>query len=458
MAENPPESRTARRPESSGPAADFSPRLLSLVTSPVPPRPRFVLQTLLCLLALTLAWAFVGRLDVVARAQGKLIPQARLQVVQPLEGGRVAKILVHEGERVRKGQLLLTMDDRLAEADLRKLTQELATSRLQARRVEAELAGAPLQQRPEDDAAAFAKVRAQHAANRAALDSRQRELQAVLQRTEQELSAARQTREKLAQTLPFLREAEQAFAALTGNGHVDRVSLMERKQARIEAEHELQAQRHRVEALQSRIAETRVRIEVLQGEYRKALVDAAVDLQDRIAVLGEEVEKQAYRNALTLLKAPEDGFVKDLATHTIGSVVPAGTVLLSIVPADQPLNAEVLIENKDVGFVAGGQPARIKLASYEFQRYGMIDAQVEWVGADATESGEEAGAGLLSHRYSGYRALLRLERQHLDYDGRQFDLRPGMQLSAEIKLGTRSVLEYLISPIRKGLGEAAREL
>ena len=167
------------------------------------------------------------------------------------------------------------------------------------------------------------------------------------------------------------------------------------------------------------------------------------------------------------LRAPQAGVIKDLATTTVGAVVQPGTVLMTLVPKDEPLFADVAIKNDDVGFVEVGQKAQIKLAAYPFQKYGMLTGTVTRVSADATESGktnvsqhingntdEEASAASIST----YKARIRLDNQTLTApQGNRLQIAPGMQIVAEINQGKRTVLEYLFSPVQKVLSESGRE-
>ncbi len=146
--------------------------------------------------------------------------------------------------------------------------------------------------------------------------------------------------------------------------------------------------------------------------------------------------------------------VKDLATHTPGAVLSPGTVLLTLVPDGEALVAEVWLANRDAGFVAGGQSAKLKLASFPFQRYGMLDARVARVSADSTERGGDGAKGAAVY---AYRAQLEPLTQELRLGEARHALLPGMQLTAEIKLAERTVLEYLLSPVQKIAAEAGRE-
>ena len=154
----------------------------------------------------------------------------------------------------------------------------------------------------------------------------------------------------------------------------------------------------------------------------------------------------------------------NLATHTIGTVISPGTILMSLVPKDEILRAEVWVSNEDVGFIHTGQPSKVKLASYQFQKYGMVDGQVIHLSADSSDNSQQgAGSSAPPSAKSpngqpfAYRALIDLKAQALIADGIRHALSPGMQVTAEIHLGTRTILEYLLSPVMGAFQEAGRE-
>jgi HlyD family secretion protein len=454
--------RALRLPVHEAPSeAHFDPQLLDIVQEPPPPLPGRVLRTVALLFLVILAWAALGRLDIVARADGKLVPQTRLKVVQPFEGGRVAKILVADGDQVRAGALLLLMDRQLSQADWRKLQAELNSDNLQLRRIEAELAGAPFERLESDATTDYTQVAEQYRAHRNAYRHALAEQRAALERAQRDREAAGEIEQKLKETLRIYRENEQVFATLGEKGYSSRLQMLEHQRERIEVEQDLRAQRYTIESLDATVRATRERLRSIESAYRQQLLDERHTLSRELAQLEEELRKQDYRNGLLELKAPQDGVVMDLATHTEGTVVPAGTVLLRLVPVDEPLKAEVYMGNSDVGFVHAGQTARIKLASYEFQKYGTINAEVERVSADAIDNADTGSDSGDEQRPPGsslsYRTVLALETQHLARNGKRFDLRPGMHVTAEIKLGERSVLEYLFSPIQATVSEAGTE-
>lgn len=436
---------------------DFSPHLLEAVTQPPAPLPRLILYLLIVLIAGIGVWAFLGKLDIVARADGKLIPQTRLKIVQPLEGGRVSKILVKEGEIVKRDQVLMLMDARLSEADMEKLDHELGTAKLQLLRIDAELTGQPFApDQSQHEHADIERVREQYETHSGEYQHAIAQQNAALARAKQDFSAEQQMHRKLVETLPIYIQNEKAVKDLGKKGYVSRMDILERERIRIEAERNLQAKQFQIQSLKETINEVQEKINQLKSTYRQQLVNEQIELNDKISQLDQEKLKQQYRKELLELKAPQDGIVKDLATHTEGTVVGAGTVLMNVIPINEPLLAEVFVDNKDVGFIQPGQTARVKLVSYTFQKYGMIDAKVEQVSADTDAQQQPEEANQVSSQ-SGYRTVVGLEKQYLERDGKKFELRPGMQVTAEIKIGSRTVFEYIVSPVQKTIHEAGTE-
>jgi HlyD family secretion protein len=443
--------------------ADFQPALLQAQTRPPAPLGRAVLYTALLLLGILLLWAAFARLDIVAVAEGKLVPSGYLKIVQPAEQGVVKEILVREGETVREGQVLMRMDAALADADARALAADFHTKRVALRRAEAQLADRPLRREPADPAAVFAQAEAQYAANVNAYRTALAQEQAVLEKSRHDLAAAEAVRAKLVQVLPHYRDQEKAFEKLSSDGFTGRLMYTDKQRERIEKEQDLKSQEFIIAAASSGIAQSEKRLAQISADYRRQLQAERVELAPQVERLREEIAKQKHRHELLELRAPQAGSVKDLATHTVGTVAAPGTILMTIVPVGERLRAEVWVSNDDIGFVRVDQPVRVKLAAFQFQKYGMVDGTVAQVSADATESpnantrsgglpGRERPAGPLA-----FRALVDLKTGYLDSDGERYLLAPGMQVLAEIHLGDRTVMEYLLSPVRKAFHEAGRE-
>ena len=449
----------AHAPEHHSPG-DFLPGPLRLMEQPPSPLGRRLLYLLLALLALGSLWLVFGRLDIVAVADGRLTPRTSLKIVQPADAGTVVEISVHEGEMVVPGQILIRLDPATQEADARALQSELTLRVLQLRRIDAELADRPLIPHAGDSFEAFDRALSQFRANRTAYADALLQEESAIARTSQELNAALAVEAKLERTVPIYQTSAERYRTLQSEGFVSELFALERQRDRIEKEHELAAQRHTVESLRAALAQARHRQSQVVSAYRQQLHAERAQAAGQRGRIDEELAKALHRALAVELRAPQAGVVKDLATHTVGTVVSPGTVLLTLVPIGEPLEVDVLIHQADAGFVRIGQSAKIKLATYPFQKYGLLDGMVVHVSADGTdpaaprrESGEDGGIAAAA----GFRARIELPAQSLAFDASTLPLASGMQAVAEIRLGDRTLLEYLLAPVQKAWHEAARE-
>lgn len=424
------------------------------------PLPRMVLRALLALLLVMLAWAAVGRLDVVAVAEGKLVPISYVKIVQPADAGIVREIAVTEGQQVQAGQVLARMDANVSQADSKTIQQAMQLKSLELRRIKAELTGNPLTRTPEDDATVFLRVHSEYQSNLRALNDSLSTEQASLERAKHDLQASLEVQRKLEQVLPTYQAQEAAFVELGKQGFAGNLMVSDKQRERVEKEQDLKTQRHTAEGLRSSIVQSEKRMAQIRSGYLQKLEAEQVATFAEFQRLEQEWAKQSHRNSLLELRAPQDGIVKDLVTHTAGTVVQPGAVLMTLVPKNEALQAEVWLKNEDTGFVRPGQAVKLKLAAYPFQKYGMIDAKVLHVGADASEkqpNAQGANDPTAAPQTLTYRTLVQLDKQALSMEGSRLPLTAGMQVSAEVKLADQTVLEYLLSPVRKGFHEAARE-
>ena len=436
---------------------DFVPEIIRVQQQPPSPLPRAILYSLLTLFSGVLVWACLGRLDVVAVAQGKLVPQSFVKIVQPAESGIVREILVKEGDAVKEGQVLLRMDSRYSEADGRTLQVEQHRRSLQLRRIEAELSGAALQRKTDDPAGIYSQTEAQLQARRQAyLDGLAAE-QATLQKARHDLMSAIEIENKLRKSVPIHKDQAESWDKLAKEGFAGRLMALERQRTYIESEQDLRVQSQNVASLRALIAQSEKRVAQITSNYRQQLQNERVEAEAVYYRLQQDRDKQQHRHSYLELKAPQDGTVKDLATHTPGTVVAPGTILLTLVPLQEPLVAEVWIGNIDAGFVQDNRKARVKIAAYPFQKYGILDGVVKQISADSQDRSDASNPTAKPMQEAAYRALISLNNEYLESQGQRLRLMPGMLVNAEIHLGTRSVIEYLLSPVQKVAHEAGRE-
>jgi HlyD family secretion protein len=443
---------------------DFAPDLLQIQHKPPSPLPRMVLRGLLVLLLALLLWAYFGRLDVVAVADGKLVPVTYLKIVQPADSGIVREIAVTEGQSVQAGQILVRMDANISEADSKTIQSELQHKQLELRRIKAELTNTSFTLEKGDDPVLFQRILAAYHANRQALQDSLATEQTSMAKARQDLASSVEVQHKLEKVLPTYQAQEQSYEELGKKGFAGKLMVEEKRRDRITAEQDLKAQQYNAESLNTTISQSSRRMAQIQSEYKQKLQAEQVALFAETQKLEQDWKKQAHKNSLLELKAPQAGIVKDLATHTPGTVVSPGTVLMTLVPNNEPLYAEVWVKNQDAGFVHPGQHVKLKLTAYPFQKYGMVDGELLNVSADSTDrpnakqNQTDTTADTETNNNSfAYKAIVKLKQQTLQADQDILKLSSGMQVAAEIKLADQTVLEYLLSPVRKAFHEAGRE-
>jgi HlyD family secretion protein len=443
-------------------ALDFAPGLLAIQESPPGKLPRGVMYAVTALFVILLVWAIFGKLDIIASAEGRLVPQTYVKIVQPADAGIVQQILVKEGDTVKAGQVLLRMDAELAEADSQTIRTALVFKSLQLRRIDAELAGMPLARKAGDPEDLYRRVEAQYRDHRQSYADALAQGQETLTKVQREFDSGKEVLVKLREVAPILQRQADAYADMGKDGYAPQLMVRDKQREYIEKAQDLRAQQSTLASLAAAEAGARKQLAQITSKYRADLQNERIDAEGEYRKLQQEWVKVEHKTGLLELKAPQAGIVKDIATHTIGTVVSPGTVILSLVPENEPLMAEVMVKNDDVGFVFPQQKVKVKLVAYPFEKYGMLDGEVIHIGPDASDAPAQQPAGKDASQDKPlpgftYKALVALKSQVLDARGEQLKLVPGMQIIAEIKQGRRTVMEYLLSPVQKTLHDSGHE-
>lgn len=446
--------------------AAFLPAALSLQETPVHPAPRRLAWGIVALFFIALIWSIVGQVDIVAVAPGRIIVSERTKVVQPLERSVVQRILVRDGDHVQAGQALVELDPTSAHADKTSVQEALKVSQADVLR-----SRILLNLLAKQDLSAFAvsaqsphltaeniptnwttddiqSAQTQLAVEWSDIAARLGKAQAEILRRQAEASTVRELIAKLEATLPIARQREADFKTLAAQGDISQHATQDRARERIEMERDLATQRARLQETIAAQRESENTRAAYLAETRKALRQREAEADLKRSQASQEHSKAVQRERLTTLKAPVTGTVQQLAVHTEGGVVTEAQPLLVIVPDEATVTAEVMLENKDIGFVRPGQEAEIKLETFLYTRYGTVPATVKTVTADAIND-EKKGAI--------FPVILNLAEAVINVDGKPIKLGPGMNLTAEIKTGRRRIIDYLINPIRKTYEESLRE-
>lgn len=434
----------------------FLPAALALQEQPVHPAPRYTQWTIMVFAALTLLWACVGEIDVVATASGKIVPSGKSKVIQPSEVAVVKAIHVYDGQQVKVGDLLIELDTSMTGADVERLNSDLLAAQVDSARATALLEAIQHNRAPESLALLIPQASAeQQLAAQRWLQGQYLELQSTLEQSaaaiEQrsaEIQAAQSTVASLELSLPITRELAADYKRLLERQFVAKHAYLEKEQVRLDQERELSIQQSRVRELSAAKKAAQSQQNSVIAQTRRSMLDLQHESQQRAAALTQELKKAQQRDSLRRLTAPVDGTVQQLAIHTNGGVVTEAQPLMVIVPSDQPVEVEAMLENKDIGFVRPGQTVEIKVETFSFTKYGVVDAVVQSISNDAIE---DERLGLV------YSARIQLKKNTIQVGENLILLSPGMAVRAEVKTDKRKVIDYFLSPLQQHTSESLSE-
>ncbi len=438
--------------------ATFLASAIALEKSPASPAPRVTMWLLIVFSVIAVLWAAFGQIDIVATAPGKIIVNGHSKTIQSLETASVKSILVHEGDSVRAGDVLLELDTAAPEADVMRLQGDLRAARLKADRARALLSAQQSGVLPVLQARATltsaSPTTAESASQRQAqgmfieYQARLERIDADIARRRAELTSGEELANKLEQTLPLARSRAQNLKELSEPGYVSRHTWMDKEQQKIEMEGDLNTQRSRIKETQAGLREAQAQRAMVAAEMRRQMLDQLSEGEQQAQAIGQELSKAQSRQRLMQVRAPIDGTVQQLAVNTIGGVVTPAQALMLLVPNQLRLEVDARLDNKDIGFVKAGQTVEVKIDTFPYTRYGVLRATVLHVSHDAV--GDEK-QGLT------YLARIQLEQSQIQVDEKMVPLVPGMAVAAEIKTGRRRVLDYFLSPLLQYQHESFRE-
>jgi hemolysin D len=452
----------------------FLPAALEIVETPASPAGRGVAAAIIVIFCFALAWASLGKIDIVASAPGRIVPTDGTKTIQPFEIGIVRAIHVRDGQHVSKGEVLIELNPGINESDRNHAQADLTAAQLEIARLKAGLSGAddPVTEfSPPSDASPaqvamqrnyLLRQTAEYHAKIAALDR-----QSDQKKSERETTQA--TIEKLSAIIPIVQERVDIRKQSSDMEYTSKFQYFEMLQSLVEQQQELIVQRsrlHEAQASLAAIAESRAQA---VAEFDRTLFGQLAEAERKADGFAQDVAKAQQKIGAQYLTAPLEGTVQQLAIHTIGGVVTPAQALLSIVPANSHLEIEAMVSNRDVGFVHAKQQAEIKIDTFNFTKYGLLRGEVLSVSRDAIvrekavdkASEKTPGADSTSSEPPGqelnFTARISLDRSQMQIDDELINLTPGMAVTVEIKTGSRSVLGYLLSPLVKYGHDSLRE-
>lgn len=421
---------------------EFEPLLVEIEDRPLNPAGRAIMWIIFAVIFFGSLWLYFGKVDVVVSARGKVVPNGEIKILQPIETGVIAKILAQEGEYVKKDQVLMQIDPTVTETSLESKEKDLATFVLETERLSALVNNKPFLPKEETYKDVLIEqlslyehlysnlneTKAQYAMKKEQIVSQYNSAESDVLRLKGLLKKEQEKAVRMKQVLDLIakNDYEESLAA-----------IINYKQQLSMAQYKASEAKHHLREIEK---EEKVFIEKMMSEWYMQLVEK----QKESRKLEAEINAIKFQNRQQQIRSPVDGYVGKLMVHTEGGVVSPAEKLISVVPNNTPLIIKATVLNQDIGFVAEGMPVAIKIDTFTFQKYGLIDGNVTFVGNDAIED-EKLGPV--------YEIKIDPATTIMDIDGHIKHLEPGMSVTAEVKVGKRRIIEFFIYPIIRYLDE-----
>ncbi|OEZ99881.1 HlyD family type I secretion periplasmic adaptor subunit [Duganella sp. HH101] len=433
---------------------EFLPDADAIERGPLPRFVRITLHVLLGAFAFFIIWASVSPVEKIVVAHGRLVNPLPNIVVQPLDTSIIASIDVRVGQVVKKGQVLATLDPTFTTADEQQLRVRLNSLNTQAAGLRAELAGQPgavTGSGSTPDALLQAQLSTERKAN---FEAQKNKMDQNIARLQHGLETNKHDQSILAQRVKSLREVEAMQEQLMAEQFGAKMHLLEARDRRLEVERDMDLQRNKAIEMASELAAAQAERSAFDKSWRqKAMEDLLSATRDRDGI-NEQLAKADKRAKAIRMVAPADGVVLEIGKLSVGSIVREAEPLFTLVPLGAQLEAEVQIDSLDIGYIKQGAPAHIKVDAFSFQQHGMLEGKVRTISQDSfkREAADKNGGGLDAYYLSRIPYTGKLKKMT---DGAQ--LLPGMTVSAEVVVGHRTVMSYLLYPLTRAMDESIRE-
>ncbi len=430
---------------------EFLPAVLEVTETPPSHAARLLTYLIMLMFTVLILWSVLGNIDIIARATGKLMPASNVKTIQTLVDSEIEEIYVQEGQYVKEGQDLIKFNQTEVQANIRRIKNEMKALEIAVARLQALLTDNPQENFAYDETIDEYLIKMHSGLLKSQMTEKAAKIEVLngqIAKAEKEKDTIAADLKRIEKLLPSVKERIEKKKILADKKLIARLTFLEQEEELTN----LQEQRN---VQVKKMAETEANIEFLKKELRqylaefdKNLMQELTDNREKLASYQQELIK--YEEALkrTVVKAPLSGYVQQLVYHTKGGVVETAKPIMNLVPEDYKLEADVMILNKDIGFVRPEQDVEIKIDSFPFTKYGTIKGKVRNISGDAVQ---DEKLGLV------FPSRLTLLDNKILADGQVVQLKPGMSVTAEIKTGKRRVIEYLLSPVMKYLNESMRE-
>ena len=422
---------------------EFKPLLIEIEDRPLNPLGRSLLWIIVAFMTIGGLWLYLAKIDIVVSARGQIIPTGEIKTLQPIETGVISKLLVKEGDFVHKGEVLLEIDPSVTETNLDSKVKNLELLELEIERIIALIKNknfTPSQEHNDKELLSTQKLiyettKQGYEQQKALID------QQVLQ-IRQQIESAKIDKSRLKQHQKNIQTKEQELLKVIDIIAKDEYDKVQKEA--IEYEEQIRMKEHDIVQLQEKLSELAQKKLLVTQEYKDKLLAELTKKRKEATLLKVEIESIKFKKAKQAITSPVDGYVSKLMVHTIGGVVTPAEKLISIVPKDAPLIIKATVLNKDRGFIKEGMLSELKIDTFDFQKYGLIDAIVTHISNDAIEDKKLGPV---------YEIYLKPKKYFLIVHGEKNYLTSGMSVTAELKVGKRRVINFFIYPLIKYLDE-----
>jgi adhesin transport system membrane fusion protein len=411
-------------------------------------RAQAVVRGAVVVVLLLLVWAALAHVDEVTRGEARVIPSRQLQVVQSLDGGVVAEILVKEGQVVEAGQLLLRVDETRATAGVRESEAQGVALRARQARLRALAEGSafqPPQATDDEGRRAIEEERRLYEARQSELSTLLSINRQQLAQREEELREAQARRSAAQRALELSQQELAQTRPLLATGAVSSMEILRLEREVSRARGDFEQSGAQIARVQAAIGEAQRKTKETELTFRNEARRDLAEVSGKLNALTEGAVALADKVDKARVTSPVRGRVQRLLANTVGGVVQPGKDIVEIVPLDDTLVLEARIAPKDIAFIRPGQSATVKFSAYDYSIYGGLDAVVDNISPDTTV--DERGNAFY---------LVRVHTTRPGF-GEKLPIIPGMTAELDVLTGNKSVLSYLLKPVLKIRSHALRE-
>lgn len=390
-----------------------------------------------------IVWSSFAEIDERTRGSGKVIPSQRIQTIQNLEGGIVSEMFVKEGDRVKKGQPLMKIQDVGFTGSFNEKQLKVNELRAKSYRLNAEASGQGFNV-PKADGVGMSLLVSQeanlHMSQQSQLSNAVSIIDAQISQKGKELLESRAKREELKNAYDLISQEMAITEPLTKNMVVSEVQFLQMKRQAAMIKGDYQATEHTIARIQENIGELRKRRMEVVYEFRNKAKQELNSVTAEMQQIKESESVLADRVDRTIVRSPVNGTINQILVNTIGGVVKPGMDMLEIVPEDDMLMVEVKIKPSDIAYIYPGQSANVKFTAYDFSIYGGLKGKVKHVSANTITDEKDN---------SYYLVRIATDKSFLLKDGKPLDIMAGMTVDVDILTGKKTVMDFILKPILK---------